>query len=280
MYRSCMVARAALSELRARLRAQPDGALALAEHDPRATFGWRKEDGIAHTAAQLERLGDLQERLWAEGRRAVLIVLQGIDASGKDGTIRRVMSAFNPQGCTVSSFKVPTPEELAHDFLWRIHRRVPGKGEIGIFNRSHYEDVLVVRVKGLVPAPVWRARYRQIRDFEQLLSETGTTILKFFLHLSPDEQRERFQERYDNPRKRWKFSLGDLEERARWDEYMRAFEDALAKTSTDSAPWYVIPADRNWFRDLAVSTILAETLTEIDPQFPEPADLPVDLMIK
>ncbi|CAN5603360.1 hypothetical protein BH23CHL7_BH23CHL7_12140 [soil metagenome] len=156
---------------------------------------------------------------------------------------------------------------------------MPGKGEVGIFNRSHYEDVLVVRVKELVPPAVWRARYRQIREFERLLGKTGTTIVKFFLHISRDEQRERFQERYDNPRKRWKFSLGDLEERARWDDYMRAYEDALAKTSTAEAPWYVIPADRNWFRDFAVSAILADTLAEMDPQFPAPADLPPDLTI-
>jgi PPK2 family polyphosphate:nucleotide phosphotransferase len=267
------------AKLRRGLRVEPGSRVSLADHDTRATHGWQRADAERQTTRQLEQLADLQERLWAEDQRAVLVVLQGIDASGKDGTIRRVMTAFNPQGCPVSSFKVPTPEELAHDFLWRIHRRVPGKGEVGIFNRSHYEDVLVVRVKELVPPAVWRVRYRQIREFERLLGETGTTIVKFFLHISRDEQRERFQERYDNPRKRWKFSLGDLEERERWDAYMRAFEDALAKTSTAEAPWYVIPADRNWFRDFAVSAILADTLAEMAPQFPAAADLPADLVI-
>lgn len=269
-----------VTRLRDKLRVAPGRRVNLVDHDPRATHGWRRSDGERQTAEQLERLGELQNRLWAEERRAVLVVLQGIDAAGKDGTIRRVMSAFNPQGCPVSSFRVPTHEELGHDFLWRIHRRVPARGEVGIFNRSHYEDVLVVRVKQLVPAPIWRERYRQIREFERLLGDTGTTVVKFFLHISRDEQRERFQERYDNPRKRWKFSLGDLEERARWDDYMHAFEDALSKTSTETAPWYVIPADRNWFRDLAVATILAETIAELAPAYPQPSDLPPGLVIE
>ena len=190
----------------------------------------------------------------------MLIILQGIDAAGKDGTIQKVMEAFNPQGCTVSAFKQPTSEELAHDFLWRIHKRVPGKGEIGIFNRSHYEDVLVVRVHKIVPRAVWSSRYGQIRDFEQMLTQTGTTVVKLFLYITKEEQRERFQERVDNPEKRWKFSMGDLEERKLWDHYIAAFEEALAKTSTDQAPWYVIPANRNWMRNLAVSTILADTI--------------------
>ncbi len=172
------------------------------------------------------------------------------------------MEAFNPQGCNVSAFKQPTSEELAHDFLWRIHKRVPGKGEIGIFNRSHYEDVLVVRVHKIVPRAVWSSRYGQIRDFEQMLTQTGTTVIKLFLYITKEEQRERFQERVDNPEKRWKFSMGDLEERKLWDHYIAAFEEALAKTSTDQAPWYVIPANRNWMRNLAVSTILADTIDE------------------
>jgi PPK2 family polyphosphate:nucleotide phosphotransferase len=267
-------------DLRAALRVPPGSQPKLEARDPRDAHGWSRSDGEAETARRLDELAQLQERLWAEDRRAVLVVLQGIDASGKDGTIRRVMSAFNPQGCPVSSFRVPTPEELAHDFLWRIHRRVPGKGEIGVFNRSHYEDVLVVRVRSLVPEPVWRARYGQIRDFERLLTGTGTTLVKLMLHISRDEQRERFQARYDDPTKRWKFSLGDLDVRAQWDEYMDAYEEALAETSTDEAPWYVIPADRKWFRDLAVATILAETLSAMDPQYPEPPDLPPDLVIE
>jgi len=262
------------------LRVVPGGPADLAGHDPRADHGWSKKAAEEATADQLDRLTELQDRLWAEEKRAVLVVLQGIDAAGKDGTIRRVMTAFNPQGCRVSGFRVPTPDELAHDYLWRVHRRVPGKGEIGIFNRSHYEDVLVVRVKQLVPRAVWSKRYRQIRDFERLLADTGTSIVKFFLHISRDEQRQRFQERYDDPRKRWKFSLGDLEERARWDDYMRAYEDALSKTSTADAPWYVIPADRNWFRNLAVASILADTIDDLAPAYPAAPDLPADLLIE
>jgi PPK2 family polyphosphate:nucleotide phosphotransferase len=252
----------------------------LGKLDPAKTFGWEKDDGEKVTEANRLRLEDLQDRLWAEGKHPVLIVLQGIDASGKDGAVRRVMTAFNPQGCVVSSFKVPTAEEAAHDFLWRIHKRVPGKGEIGIFNRSHYEEVLVVRVHELVPKDVWSGRYELIREFEETLVATGTTIVKFFLHISKEEQRERLQERYDTPRKRWKFSLGDLEERKLWDKYTAAYEDALSKTSTSDAPWYVIPANRNWLRDLAISSILADTLDDLKPQYPKPAELPKGLVVE
>ena len=200
----------------------------------------------------------------------MLVVLQGIDAAGKDGTIRHVMGAFNPQGCPVTSFKVPSADELAHDFLWRIHRRVPGKGEIGVFNRSHYEDVLVVRVHDIVPKAVWSRRYDQINAFEQMLAEEGTTIVKFFLYIDKDEQRERFQARLDDPAKRWKFRLGDLEERKRWDDYIAAYEDALSRCSTDDAPWYVIPSNRKWFRNLAVPTSSATRSRTLDPRYPEP----------
>ena len=182
------------------------------------------------------------------------------------------MSAFNPMGCVVTSFKVPTPVEAAHDYLWRVHQRAPGKGEIAIFNRSHYEDVLVVRVHDIAPKRVWSRRYDQINAFERLLVEEGTTILKFFLYIDRDEQRERFQARLGDPTKRWKFRLGDLEERARWDAYIAAFEDALSRCSTAEAPWYVIPANRNWFRNLAVAEILADTLDELDPRYPEPTE--------
>jgi PPK2 family polyphosphate:nucleotide phosphotransferase len=210
----------------------------------------------------------------------VLVVLQGIDAAGKDGTIKKVMTAFNPQGSPVTAFKVPTTEELAHDFLWRVHKAVPRKGEIGIFNRSHYEEVLVVRVHDLVPKSVWSRRYELINDFERLLVETGTTVVKFFLAIDKDEQRERFQARYDDPTKRWKFSMGDLAERKLWDAYQEAFDDMLDKTSTDIAPWYVIPANRKWFRDLAVSTILADTIDDLKPRYPPVADdVPADLVI-
>jgi PPK2 family polyphosphate:nucleotide phosphotransferase len=265
--------------LRAALRVAPSTPVDLSKIDPGDTHGFTKESGKPRIDVLLDRLTELQERLWAEQQRSVLVVLQGIDAAGKDGTIRKVMTAFNPQGCPVSSFKVPSTEELAHDFLWRIHKRVPAKGEIGIFNRSHYEEVLVVRVHELVPKHVWRARYDQIVAFENHLIANGTTIVKFFLYIDRDEQRERFQARYDDPTKRWKFALGDLEERKHWDEYIAAYEDALSKTSTKTAPWYVIPANHKWFRDLAVASILADTLEDVDPQYPKPADLPDNLVI-
>jgi PPK2 family polyphosphate:nucleotide phosphotransferase len=268
------------SDLRDVLRVAPGSRLDLSKVDAADTHGWKKSDGEDETAAQLDRLADLQERLWAENRHKVLVVLQGIDAAGKDGTIRKVMGAFNPQGAIVSGFKVPSSEELAHDFLWRIHRRVPGAGEIGIFNRSHYEDVLVVRVHELVPKSVWSRRYRQIREFERYLVETGTTIVKFFLYIDRDEQRQRFQERYDDPKKRWKFSMGDLEERKLWDRYIEAYEDALSETSAEGAPWYVIPANRNWLRNLAVASILADTIDDLNPQYPPEAELPANLVIE
>jgi PPK2 family polyphosphate:nucleotide phosphotransferase len=268
------------TDFRRALRVDPGGRLDLSKIDPEDDMGWDKSDGEEATAGLLERLTDLQDRIWAEGKHPVLIVLQGIDAAGKDGTIRKVMTAFNPQGCVVSSFKLPTPDELAHDFLWRVHKRVPGRGEIGIFNRSHYEDVLVVRVHDIVPREVWRRRYEQIRRFEEHLVENGTTIVKFFLYISKDEQRQRFQERYDDRRKRWKFSLGDLEERKLWDDYIAAFEDALTETSTEASPWYVIPANRNWLRNLALASILAETMDDLKPSYPPAPDLPADLTIE
>ena len=266
--------------LRAALRVAPGTRVNLAKVDPGDTHGIDKVGGGALVDGLLDRLTGLQERLWAEQERSVLVVLQGIDAAGKDGTIRKVMTAFNPQGCPVSSFKVPSSEELAHDYLWRIHKRVPGKGEIGIFNRSHYEDVLVVRVHDLVPKNVWRARYDQIVAFEDHLTANGTTVVKFFLYIDKDEQRERFQARYDDPTKHWKFALGDLEERKRWNDYIAAYEDALSKTSTKSAPWYVIPANHKWFRNVAVASILEATLEDLDPQYPPGEDLPENLVIE
>ncbi len=268
------------SDLRPALLVKPGTRARLAKIDPNATFGFDKATAAPPTQRCLERLADLQDRLWAESRRSVLVVLQGIDAAGKDGTIGKVMEAFNPQGCVVSSFKVPTTEELAHDFLWRIHKRTPGKGEIGIFNRSHYEDVLVVRVHDLVPKRVWSRRYEQINEFERTLADAGTTIVKFFLAIDRDEQRERFQARYDDPTRRWKFSMGDLEERKRWDAYQQAFDDALTKTSTSWAPWYVIPANHKWFRNLAVASILADTIAGLKPAYPPEPDLPADLVIE
>jgi PPK2 family polyphosphate:nucleotide phosphotransferase len=251
----------------------------LTEVDPAATCGRTKDEARDELTAGLERLRDLQERLWAEQRHKVLVVLQGIDAAGKGGTIEHVMGAFNPAGCPVTSFKVPSEEERAHDYLWRVHRRTPATGEIAIFDRSHYEDVLIVRVHELVPREVWQRRYDQINAWERLLVEEGTTVLKFFLYIDRDEQRERFQARYDDPTKRWKFRLGDLDERKRWDDYIAAFEEALSRCSTDGAPWYVIPANRKWFRNLAVAEILGDALTDLDPRYPEPEDLPEDLVI-
>jgi PPK2 family polyphosphate:nucleotide phosphotransferase len=249
--------------------------------DPGATHGWDKDKASDEQDRQMVRLAALQDRLWAESRQAVLVILQGIDAAGKDGTINKVMEAFNPQGCPVTSFKVPSANELARDYLWRVHRSVPRKGEIGIFNRSHYEDVLVVRVHDLVPRRIWSRRFDQINDFERMLSDTGTTVVKFFLSIDREEQRERFQARYDDPTKRWKFSMGDLEERRYWDDYQEAFDDALSRTSTDHAPWYVVPANRKWFRNLAVASILADTMAELKPRYPAVSpDVPDDLVIE
>jgi PPK2 family polyphosphate:nucleotide phosphotransferase len=270
-----------MTDLRGSLRVTPGTRVRLERRDPAETLGWDKVKAEAELAKQLTRLAELQDRFWAESKRSVLVVLQGIDSAGKDGTINKVMEAFNPQGCPVTAFKVPSAEELAHDYLWRVHRAVPRKGEIGIFNRSHYEDVLVVRVHDLVPRRTWAARYNQINAFERHLTDNGTTIVKFFLSISKDEQRDRFQARYDDPTKRWKFAMGDLEERKRWDDYQAAFDDALSKTSTAYAPWYVIPANRKWFRNLAVATILAETIAELKPAYPPvAADVPANLTIE
>jgi PPK2 family polyphosphate:nucleotide phosphotransferase len=266
--------------LRDVLRVKPGSRVRLEALDAGATHGRDKATSVAATLVEMERLRDLQDRLWAEAKHSVLVVLQGIDAAGKDGTIAKVMEAFNPQGCPVTSFKQPTPEELGHDFLWRVHKHTPRKGEVAIFNRSHYEDVLVVRVHDLVPRKVWSTRYDQINAFEDGLTRNGTTIVKFFLSIDKDEQRQRFQERVDNPKKRWKFSLGDLEERKLWDDYQAAFDEALSKTSTGAAPWYVIPANRNWFRNLAVATILADTMADLKPAYPPAPDLPPNLVIE
>jgi len=219
-----------------------------------------------------ERLERLQELLYAEGKHGVLIVLQAMDAGGKDGTIRHVFDRTNPQGVRVTSFKKPTSRELAHDYLWRVHQHTPSRGQIAIFNRSHYEDVLVVRVRELVRESVWAKRYDHIKAFERRLADEGTTIIKFFLHISKDEQKERFQSRLDERHKRWKFNAGDLEERKLWDEYMRAYEAALSRTSTPWAPWYIIPADRKWYRNLVISHVLVETLERLNMKFPEPED--------
>jgi len=258
-----------------RYRIAPGTAVALAEWDPddHGLYGLDKDSSKSVLQELNKELEDLQELLFAEGKQKVLIVIQATDTGGKDGTIAHVFEGVNPQGVDVAAFKVPTPEELAHDYLWRVHKHTPGSGKIVIFNRSHYEDVLVVRVHNLVPEARWRARYDQINAFEAMLAAEGTTILKFFLHISKDEQKMRLQERLDDPAKRWKFSTGDLKERALWDEYQAAYEEALARTSTDVAPWYIIPADRKWYRNLVISEIVIETLKGLGMAYPEPPDL-------
>ena len=261
-----------------RLLVKPGSNVQLRDADANETFGLTKARAAARTAADLDRLTELQNRLWAEDRHAVLVVLQGIDTAGKDGAIRHVMTAFNPQGCRVTGFGVPTPIEAAHDHLWRIHAAAPARREIGIFNRSHYESVLVVRVHGLVPKARWQAYYDEINAFEALLADNGTTILKFFLHIDRDEQRRRLQARYDDPSKQWKFQVGDLDERKLWDDYMAAYEDALSRCSTEAAPWFRIPANNKWFRNLAIGEILADRLAALKPAYPK-VELPKDLVI-
>ncbi len=263
-----------MSDFADELRVAPGASVDLSAIDPGSTPGFDgdKDAGRDELKKLRHELADFQQRFWAERKRSLLIVLQAMDAGGKDGTIRKVFTAFNPQGTRVTGFGVPTEEELAHDYLWRVHANTPGKGRIGIFNRSHYEDVLVVRVAGLAPEEVWRPRYEQINDWERMLVASGTTIRKFFLHVSRDEQRARFQERIDNPEKQFKFSLGDLAVREQWDDYQRAYTDVLERCSTAEAPWYVVPADHKWYRDVAVARILAETARELDPQYPPPKD--------
>jgi len=233
-----------------------------------------KHESHEHALPEIEtytqKMHDLQYLMYAEGKRSLLICLQGRDAAGKDGTINHVLSAMNPQGCTVTGFKVPSKEEAAHDFLWRYHQHTPGLGQVAIFNRSHYEDVLVVRVHDLVPKKVWSRRYEQINDFEKTLAENGTHILKFYLHIDPGEQLERFKQRIEDPARHWKISEGDYAERPFWDAYTGAFEDALGKCSTEYAPWFIIPSNHKWFRNLAISRIVAEALESLKMKFPEP----------
>ena len=257
--------------LLAELRVEPGSDPRLSERDPDERVGAPgKKEGVARLEELVEQLGMLHNRLYAESTRSVLLVLQGMDASGKDGTIRSVFTGVNPQGCRVQSFKAPSATELAHDYLWRVHQVCPARGEIVIFNRSHYEDIVAVRVRKLAEEKVWSRRYEHIRDFEKMLGDEGTTVVKVFLHLSRDEQRARLQERLDDPEKRWKFRVGDLDDRALWDDFTAAYEDVLRETSTAHAPWYVVPADHNWSRNLAVAEILVAALEEIGPKLPEP----------
>ena len=254
------------------LIATPGKKVRLEKWNPEETLGWSKNHKMkASLEKTIEKLDKLQYLLYAEHKRALLIVLQGLDAAGKDGTIRHVMSGVNPQGCRVTSFKKPTPEELAHDFLWRVHQAVPPVGDIGIFNRSHYEDVLIARVHNLVPKDVWSKRYDEINGFECMLDENNIKILKFFLHISKDEQKRRFEQRIEDQDRRWKISESDFAERKYWDDYTAAYEAVLTKCSTERAPWYIIPANKKWFRNLAVSHIIVETLESLQMKFPAPS---------
>jgi len=246
------------------------GKIKLKDYDPNDSrlFDGNKKDSKEALLKLNTELAALQEQLYAEGKHRLLIVLQAMDTGGKDGVIRAVFEGVNPQGVKVASFKVPTPVELSHDYLWRVHQQTPGKGEMVIFNRSHYEDVLVVRVHQLVPEEVWSRRYQHIREFERLLADEGTTILKFYLHIDLQEQAQRFLARVEDPTKQWKFNPGDLDERERWEEYMKAYEDMLNQTSTDWAPWYIIPANKKWYRNWLISKIVIKTLKDLDMHYP------------
>jgi PPK2 family polyphosphate:nucleotide phosphotransferase len=245
----------------------------LADHDPGATSGVRgKTEGRAAVAALTARLDKLQEKFYADGRHKLLVVLQGMDTSGKGGAIRKAFEGLNPAGVRVASFKAPTEPELAHDFLWRVHPHTPANGQMSIFDRSHYEDVLIARVRDLVPARQWKARYDHIRAFEQMLADEGTVIRKFFLHISAEAQAARLQARIDDPTKHWKFRSTDLAERALWDDYQVAYEQAIRRTATKDAPWIVVPADRKWHRDLVICRTIVETLEGLDLRYPEPEE--------
>ena len=254
-------------------RVEPGTKVALADQDPADTGTYEDADEARAELAELvDTIADLQARLYAEEQRSLLVVLQGIDAAGKDSSVKHVFRGTNPQGVRVYSFKEPSNEEAAHDFLWRYHQHTPGKGMIHVFNRSHYEDVLVVRVKGLVPEERWRSRYDSINDFERMLAREGTTIVKFFLHISKDAQMERFRERLERQDKHYKFSANDVRERRNWDAYQEAYEEALNHTSSEWAPWYMVPSDHKWYRNLVVARTVATVLEEMDPRWPEPEE--------
>ncbi|HXF63201.1 MAG TPA: polyphosphate kinase 2 family protein [Caldilineaceae bacterium] len=255
-------------------RVQPNQTVRLDEWNPsdRSGFQGTKREAQAQLQQMNRRLEALQELLWAERKHKVLIILQAMDTGGKDSAIRHVFEGVNPQGVKVHSFTAPTAEELAHDFLWRVHKHTPGSGEIAIFNRSHYEDVLVVRVHGLAPDEVCRRRFEHINAFEKLLADEGTTIRKFFLHISKAEQRKQLQERLDDPTKRWKFHKSDLAERERWADYQHAYEDVLSRTSTDYAPWYIVPGNHRWYRNLVVAQVVIEALDQLEMRYPEPEE--------
>jgi len=244
------------------------------------TFGWEKHEALLALQDNLKKLSELQYKLYADGRHAFLVVLQAIDAGGKDGTVHDIFTSMNPQGCVVTSFKAPTSDELKHDYLWRVHQNVPARGMVGVFNRSHYEDVLVVRVENLVPEEVWKRRYAHLNDFERMLTDCNVHVIKLFLQISKAEQKQRFQERLSDPSKFWKFNEDDLAKRKHWAAYQEAFEAMLARCSTEHAPWYVIPSDRKWFRNLAVSEILVSALRGLPLKFPEPTVDPAKVRIR
>ncbi len=264
-----------------RYRVQPDTPLLLSERDPaeHLTFDEGKKVGLEYLGELTTRLGELQELLYAEAKHRLLMVLQATDTGGKDGVIRHVFRTVNPQGVKVSSFKAPSHSELAQDYLWRIHQQTPARGEIRIFNRSHYEDVLIVRVRNLVPEEVWQRRYQHINDFERMLVDEGTTIVKFYLHISKAEQAARLQDRLDDPAKHWKFSASDLAERKQWDAYQEAYEAMLSRTSTRWAPWYVIPSNSKWYRNLVIARLLVETLEGLGMSYPESTFNPAEIRI-
>jgi PPK2 family polyphosphate:nucleotide phosphotransferase len=255
-----------------RLRVDPGSSAGIADRDPGDRLGTDKDHGEQRLEELVERIDELQYRLYAEDRRSMLLVLQGLDASGKDGVVRRVFRGVNPAGVEVTSFKAPAGPETQHDYLWRVHAALPPRGKLGVFNRSHYEDVVAVRMRELAPEDVWRRRYEHIREFERMLVDEGTSVVKVFLNVSREEQRKRFQERIDDPAKRWKFRRDDLDVHARFDEWVAAWEEAVTETSTGWAPWYVVPGDRNWVKSLAVAELVVSTLERLDPQLPEPEE--------
>lgn len=260
-------------------RVEPSRKVHLADYPTDDDGGLARSQGQAEFESAHRRLIDLAELLYADGRYALLVVLQGMDTSGKDSTTRAVFAGVCPTGIVAHSFQAPTRTELAQDYLWRVHLRTPARGRIAVFNRSHYEDVLIVRVRGLVPEERWRRRYDHINAFEQLLSDEGTIVVKFFLHISKDYQKQRLQKRLDNPRKHWKFDPDDLAQRAVWDDYQRAYADALRRCSTPHAPWYIIPAEQRWYRDLIVTRVLVETLEQLDLRYPPPKFDPTTIVI-
>lgn len=263
----------------AQYRVKPGKKVKLSDYSTDDDGGLTKEEGQARTDKLAAELAQWQERLYAEGKQSLLLILQARDAAGKDGAVKKVVGAFNPAGVQIVSFKQPTSEDLAHDFLWRVHKEVPRKGYVGVFNRSQYEDVLVTRVYDMIDSKTAKDRLEYIRHFEELLTGTGTAVVKVYLHISPEEQKERLQARLDDPGKLWKFNPGDLKDREHWDRFTDAYQDALT-TSTDAAPWYVVPADRKWFRDLVLSEILLSHLKQLDPQYPSVTFDPGTIQIK